>query len=70
MCMQALDCPKLLFLCCQVPDTHAESVQLLAETRAVNVLEAEYAADLDFGGISTSVVRFHSLHKALWFERP
>ncbi|CAL5224634.1 g7352 [Coccomyxa viridis] len=38
----------------QVPPTHAETERLLAETRAMDVLEAELAADLDFGGISTS----------------
>ena len=39
-----------------MPETQAESEQLLGETRAVNVLEAEYAAELDFGGISTAQV--------------
>ncbi|BDA49511.1 Endonuclease MutS2 [Coccomyxa sp. Obi] len=38
----------------QVPEMQVESEQLLAETRAVDVLEAEYAAELDFGGISTA----------------
>ncbi len=41
----------------QVPPTHAETERLLAETRAMDVLEAELAADLDFGGISTSQVQ-------------
>lgn len=46
----------LCITCHQVPGTQLESERLLAETRAVDVLEAEYAADLDFGGISTSKV--------------
>ena len=41
----------------QVPPTHPETERLLAETRAMDVLEAELAADLDFGGISTSQVQ-------------
>lgn len=40
----------------QVPSTHAETERLLAETKAIDVLEAELAAELDFGGISTSQV--------------
>ena len=40
----------------QVPNTHAETERLLAETKAIDVLEAELAAELDFGGISTSQV--------------
>ena len=38
----------------QVPDEQAESEALLAETRSADALEAQYAADLDFGGIHTS----------------
>jgi hypothetical protein len=40
----------------QVPMQQAESEQLLAETKAIDAVESEYAADLDFGGISTSQV--------------
>ena len=40
----------------QVPKEAAESERLLAETRALDVLEAELAADLDFGNLSTAQV--------------
>jgi hypothetical protein len=40
----------------QVPATHAETERLLAETQAMDVLEAEMAAELEFGGISSSQV--------------
>ncbi|KAK9818002.1 hypothetical protein WJX72_005611 [[Myrmecia] bisecta] len=36
-----------------VPASQAESEQLLAETQAVDALEAEYAVPLDFGGCQT-----------------
>ncbi len=42
----------------QVPQAHAETEKLLAETKAMDVLEAELAAELDFGGISTSQVGY------------
>lgn len=47
----------------RIGSTVAESRKLLSETLAADVLEGEYAADLDFGGISTAEVgalfRFH-----------
>lgn len=42
----------------QVPQAHAETEKLLAETKAMDVLEAELAAELDFGGVSTSQVGY------------
>lgn len=39
-----------------IPATQEESEQLVAETAAMRVLESEYAAALDFGGINTSTV--------------
>jgi len=41
----------------QVPSGEAETQALIRDTRAVTVLEVEYAASLDFGGISTDTVR-------------
>ncbi|EIE19122.1 hypothetical protein COCSUDRAFT_38365 [Coccomyxa subellipsoidea C-169] len=60
--MATLEWPRLCSHVAQFASTtlgrqEALQLQLLAETRAVNVLEAEYAADLDFGGISTSVAQ-------------
>jgi hypothetical protein len=49
-----------------VPEQAGESERLLAETRALDVLEAELAADLDFGGLSTSQVHF----SASWPQIP
>ena len=54
-----------------MPEEAPESERLLAETRALDVLEAELAADLDFGGMSTVQVeppapcRSSDLHRAV-----
>ena len=49
--------PRVPCVRAQVPAEQAESEVLLAETRAADALEAQYAADLDFGGIHTSQAR-------------
>jgi hypothetical protein len=51
----------VLLCCAQIPGTQAESEALIRDTRAVTVLEVEYAASLDFGGISTDTVRLRPL---------
>ena len=43
----------------EIPVTQTETEDLVAETAAVLVLEGEYAAALDFGGINTASVRCH-----------
>ncbi len=40
-----------------IPATQTETEDLVVETAAVLVLEGEYAAALDFGGINTAAVR-------------
>ena len=40
-----------------MPSSEAETDSLIRDTRAMTVLEVEYAATLDFGGISTDTVR-------------
>ena len=47
----------------QVPSGEAETQALIRDTRAVTVLEVEYAASLDFGGISTDTVRVTWQHQ-------
>jgi hypothetical protein len=44
--------------------TQELTVRALAETRAIDVLEEQFAAELDFGGIQTTQVRLLCFRKS------